>query len=684
MPKKKQKNRWKLPALIGGAILSIFVILAITILVLQGGNKQDTQEMFSSLKTAIINLSLPSGANPNAGYAPGRKGQYGVQPCHLSGGKIVNFKNIGLIENINLNKNRPWFRPSWTFTKKGNISAGKYKITLEAFDGYSGRRNTRNQNHEQYRVLFKKGNKTVATTGYSSDIPDGVDSAKKITKVANALNIPSFDKIVVEHIDVAHPNTSKTSDSVRAVCMKMEKIPDPVDGKCGSIANSQTSLNTAPTKNLCAKGTPTKVTEGSDNSGKFWTWKCKGSNGGKDSGVCKVRKKSNPPSCEARFVPDKIIQSTKKETASLYIKVSDNTTDVSYECKNYPNDILNNSGSLTSFLEQLKQGKSFPNTQAPYDKVGKRKCVITVKNTEGDKKTCEAEIEVTARPIKCGDGKVDNGEECDDGNTKNGDGCSSSCKKENGAINLTKTVSKNTVKKGETVTYTYLVKNTANANLKNVKITDDKLGNISCPQQTLQSQEKMSCIKKAKITEKVTNKATVTAKDPHGATVTDTDIATVAIVGEKPKPEPKKEEKEEDCNSSIGNYIWYDTNGNGVQEDIEEGIEDIEVCAFRGNKKYCDTTNRHGKYEIEDLCKGTYTVIVKDVGGMVQTYDPDGKLDNKTKVKLKSNDKHTKADFGYRGSAPKTGLVTNIIALIGISILITMGVLIYLRKQGKF
>ena len=146
--------------------------------------------------------------------------------------------------------------------------------------------------------------------------------------------------------------------------------------------------------------------------------------------------------------------------------------------------------------------------------------------------------------------------------------------------------------------------------------------------------------------------------------------------------EEKKQKKEPDCNSSIGNYIWYDTNANGIQEDIEEGIEGIKVCAFHGNKKYCDTTNKNGKYKIKNLCEGTYTVVVKDVGAMTQTFDPDGKKDNKTKVKLKNNDKHTKADFGYRGKAPSTGLATNIALLIGLSTLITIGILLVMRKRG--
>ncbi len=155
----------------------------------------------------------------------------------------------------------------------------------------------------------------------------------------------------------------------------------------------------------------------------------------------------------------------------------------------------------------------------------------------------------------------------------------------------------------------------------------------------------------------------------------------------KPKDEPKKIKPKKKtpptCQSSIGNYIWYDTNGNGKQEDIEEGIQGIEVCASLGNDEYCDVTDKHGKYKIDHLCKGEYKVRVRGVGSLVQTYDPDGKKDNKTKVELNSNnDKHTKADFGYRGKAPSTGLATNIILLIGLSTLVTIGILLVMKKKG--
>lgn len=281
----------------------------------------------------------------------------------------------------------------------------------------------------------------------------------------------------------------------------------------------------------------------------------------------------------------------------------------------------------------------------------------------------------------CGDGEVEGDEQCDDGNTTSGDGCSSTCQDEDSSINLTKLVSESLVEAGETVTYTYRVDNEGEVSLTNLNLTDDRLGDISCPETTLGIGESMTCTRATIINAGVTNTAVVEGNDPLDNVVTASDTVVVNVES-TPEIIEEEEEDEEDCNSSIGNYIWYDTNGNGVQEDIEEGIEDIKVCAFNGNKRYCDTTDKNGRYKIKDLCAGSYDVVVKDVGEMSQTYDPDGKKDNKTEVKLRNNDKHTKADFGYRGVAPVTGLITNIILLIGLSTLLTIGILMLMKKKG--
>ena len=968
--KKKQKPSWKLPMLIWGSILGVMLILAGLALIIN--NSSQTGESATALiplniasiisghRTSnqwMIKLPLPAGANPKSSLAPGHSGQYKAQPCHLSGGTVFDLRNIGLINKSN---SRPWFRTSWTFKAKNNLSAGKYKVSLEAFDGYKGRRNTRGQRHEQYRVIFQKNGHSVASTGFTHDLKDGVDSAKDTRQVNSSLNIPRFDQIVVQHYAGVHGNTG-SPDSVRAVCLKIEPvkakcgsangktykkvsdIPDkdlcatgeptffdnkgddgtwnwmcengdstadcsakrPIDGKCGLITYLKRIFDSAPTKDLCEQGTPTQVKEIGNDGVRVWSWICKGINGGADSSDCKVYGKpvktcgngrlDKGEECDnggilVKVTPPKYGENDKKvcdgATCRWHIlkapKCGDGNVDEGHEecdegnnngqectpeyggsctyctntCENKiitgpkcgdgkldenheqcddgntqngdgcsatcqfeslgidldktvskntiqagesvtytykiksksggrlidvklvdnklgniscPKSVLNrgeemtctksttleadttNKATVTAIGEISHEGVTDSDTAmvnvikcGDGVKEGEEECdagsqngVIPTVGYEEVKQYCKDDCTVgtvtggqcgnnkiegdeecdlgndngkectpdygksctyctsscenkTITGPACGDGKKDNGEECDDGNTKSGDGCSATCQIENGKIQIDKQVSKTVVKKGEKVTYTYRVTNTSDVDLHKISVTDNKLGAISCPLDKLDAGKSMQCVKAGvTINDTVKNIAIATALDPNDKVVEDNSNSVTVTLGKEkpkpePKPEPKKEEKEEDCNSSIGNYVWYDTNGNGIQEDIEEGIEDIKVCAFNGNKKYCDRTNKRGRYKIKDLCKGTYDVVVKDVGGMVQTYDPDGKLDNKTKVRLKNNDKHTKADFGYRGGAPKTGLVTNIIALIGISILITISILAYLRKQGKF
>ena len=132
----------------------------------------------------------------------------------------------------------------------------------------------------------------------------------------------------------------------------------------------------------------------------------------------------------------------------------------------------------------------------------------------------------------------------------------------------------------------------------------------------------------------------------------------------------KKEEDDDDCDGSIGNTVWHDSNANGIQDPDEKGLEDVRVkltwfgpddkSGTSDDEVEREETNSKGRYEFDDLCEGKYRVRVKDedVDKYVQVYDPDDKEDNKTNVRLKGdNDHHTKADFGYRGKkvTPATG-----------------------------
>ncbi|MFE7189692.1 LPXTG cell wall anchor domain-containing protein [Kitasatospora sp. NPDC057541] len=83
---------------------------------------------------------------------------------------------------------------------------------------------------------------------------------------------------------------------------------------------------------------------------------------------------------------------------------------------------------------------------------------------------------------------------------------------------------------GETITYTYTVTNTGTAALKNLTVTDDRVGTITCDRITLKPGESTTCQALYTVTEadakagEVTNTAHATATDPQGGEVRSPDV----------------------------------------------------------------------------------------------------------------------------------------------------------------
>src|SRR6185295_15362783 len=60
---------------------------------------------------------------------------------------------------------------------------------------------------------------------------------------------------------------------------------------------------------------------------------------------------------------------------------------------------------------------------------------------------------------------------------------------------------------------------------------------------------------------------------------------------------------------SIGDFVWYDVNGNGVQDAGEAGIAGVTVT-LGGASSATTTTNGSGAYLFSGLSAGNYTVTV--------------------------------------------------------------------------
>ncbi len=122
--------------------------------------------------------------------------------------------------------------------------------------------------------------------------------------------------------------------------------------------------------------------------------------------------------------------------------------------------------------------------------------------------------------------------------------------------------------------------------------------------------------------------------------------------------DPKDDDKDSDCDGSIGDFVWNDKNGDGVQDAGEAGIAGVGIWLYQGDDIDKEKTDSKGKYEFDNLCEGHYKVIVKseDVPFRTLTSDPDGTKDHMTKVSLDNNQNYTKGDFGYKSLvAPATG-----------------------------
>ena len=120
------------------------------------------------------------------------------------------------------------------------------------------------------------------------------------------------------------------------------------------------------------------------------------------------------------------------------------------------------------------------------------------------------------------------------------------------------------------------------------------------------------------------------------------------------------------CEIEIGDYVWWDENHNGEQDDdtlfpgnAPHGINDVRVILYDGSGNYLDetiTTNGPsggtGWYEFIDLLPGDYIVKVdpNTVPGdlIYQTFDYDGiDTQHEAKVTLVDCETNYDLDFGY-------------------------------------
>ncbi|HRC85675.1 MAG TPA: SdrD B-like domain-containing protein, partial [Thermoanaerobaculia bacterium] len=110
----------------------------------------------------------------------------------------------------------------------------------------------------------------------------------------------------------------------------------------------------------------------------------------------------------------------------------------------------------------------------------------------------------------------------------------------------------------------------------------------------------------------------------------------------------------EEPQGSLGDRVWRDDNGNGVQESGEPGLNGVTVRLHDSGGAVIATqvTAGDGNYSFTGLAAGSYTVEVMAAtlpAGSVQTYDLDGTgTANTAAATLAAGQNRTDVDFGYR------------------------------------
>lgn len=121
----------------------------------------------------------------------------------------------------------------------------------------------------------------------------------------------------------------------------------------------------------------------------------------------------------------------------------------------------------------------------------------------------------------------------------------------------------------------------------------------------------------------------------------------------------------------IGDTIWLDTNENGIQDASEAGIPNIPISiTYYGSDGQLGggdditfnlVTDTNGKYLLEGIPYGDYSIKVNIDNTHKNTYDLDGNKDSLTMLTISSNSpENLNGDFGYVKKTSTEQMLTNI------------------------
>jgi CshA-type fibril repeat protein len=199
------------------------------------------------------------------------------------------------------------------------------------------------------------------------------------------------------------------------------------------------------------------------------------------------------------------------------------------------------------------------------------------------------------------------------------------------AINVNKVTNNGDVSNitvGDVVTWKYTIQNSGNMALLNIVVTDDKEGNITeCSGDgsfsLLNPTQTLTCTKSGvAVLGNYSNSVTVTAKDEQNNSVSNT--ANSSYVG---KAKVVK-------TGSIGDYIWLDSNRDGIQDSTELPLSNIRVKLLNSDNQEIQETQSDdvGKYLFSDVVQGSYYITFFIPSGYKVTIKNQGDLTKDSNV----------------------------------------------------
>ena len=143
-------------------------------------------------------------------------------------------------------------------------------------------------------------------------------------------------------------------------------------------------------------------------------------------------------------------------------------------------------------------------------------------------------------------------------------------------------------------------------------------------------------------------------EDPDGdASDTDTTVDDSITVTLTPGEDDAENNFIDELTASLGNYVWFDENGNGLQDADEDGVNDVRVELYKaddletlvGFETTAPKDGEDGYYLFTDLEPGDYVVkFIAPEGNVLTVQDVEG---NNTDATDTDNDSDADTDTGF-------------------------------------